>query len=142
MNGMNPIFVSLRFVIGENIDPHVYKILQYMTEWPMMVGEKPETYENDFFRNNDWPGFFASNGTVALGNFMAYEDMGIEKVFTVSSYVPAGRKNTVFYFVKWLAACLTYDRYETVLGFIDCAGSCEIITSKRVLPVDFKSLEG
>ena len=136
-----PVFVSLRFVINENIDSGVYRILQYMTEWPMIVGEKPEVFENDYFRNDDWANFFANNGTVVLGNFMGYEDMGIEKALVINSYVPNNRKNTIFYFVQWLAGCLEFSQRETVLGYIDNTDSCEIITSKRALPVNFKQFD-
>jgi len=137
MSDAYPIFVNLRFIITENIDGNVYKILQYLTEWPMIVGEKPEVYDNDFFRNDDWPNFFANNGTVALGNFMAYEDMGIEKVFTIISYVPSNRKNTVYNFVKWLKDCLEYDRPEAMIGYLDHGSSIEIITSIKALTVNF-----
>ena len=140
MNDVYNVFVTLRFVINETIDSNVYKVLQYMTEWPMIVGEKPVTYENDFFRNDDWPEFFARNGVVALGNFMAYEDMGIQKVFTINSYVPNNRKNTVFSFIKWLKDCIQFDRQEAVLGLIDNIDSCEVITNRRALPIDFKAL--
>ena len=142
MGKVNNIFVNLRFVIDETIDSNAYRVLQHLTEWPMVVGEKPEIYENDFFRNEDWANFFACNGTVSLSNFMAYEEMGIQKVFVINSYVPANRKNTVFYFIKWLTGCLEPDQQELVLGYIDNGdSSCEIITSKRAQPIDFKTYE-
>jgi hypothetical protein len=137
MSDIYPVFVNLRFVITENIDSNVYKVLQYLTEWPMIVGEKPEIYDNDFFRNDDWSNFFANNGIVTLGNFMAYEDMGIEKIFSVSSYVPSNRRNTVYNFIKWLKSCLEFDRPEAMIGYLDHGGSIEVITSVKALPVNF-----
>jgi hypothetical protein len=116
---VNYVFVSLRFVINETIDCNVYRILQYLTEWPMVVAEKPEIYENNYFRNEDWAEFFARNGTVKLNNFVAYEEMGIQKVFLINSYVPAKRKNTVIYFIQWLTGFLEPEQRELVFGYID-----------------------
>jgi hypothetical protein len=138
----NYIFVNLRFVINETIDANVYRILLYLIEWPMVVGEKPEVYENDFFRNDDWADFFARNGTVNLGNFVAYEEMGIQKVFEIRSYVPLNRKNTVFYFIQWLTGFLESNHHELVYGYIDNGDStCELITNKRAQPIDFNAVE-
>jgi len=136
-DNVNYIFVNLRFVIDEAIEGNVYRILQFLTEWPMVVGEKPEIYENNYFRNEDWAEFFSRNGTVRLENFVAYDEMGIQKVFLIDSYVPDNRKNTVIYFIQWLTGFLELKQQELIFGYIDNGdSSCDLITNKRALPIN------